>query len=109
LVFFTEYPTIDLAKQIANQLIFVKENSLPPLETGEYYWHQLENMDVYEINAKKVIGRVEYLFNNIASDIMVVVDKDNSKKRNLIPFRTQDIILDIDLEKKIIKIDWDCL
>ena len=94
----------DIAATFTNSLIAVKRSKLPKPSKNEYYWNDLINLEV--INKNNInLGIVSHLFATPANDILVV-EQTNPKKQHLIPF-IKNAILSVDLEKKIILVDWD--
>ena len=82
--------------------ITVERDDLPPCEPGEYYWADLEGLDV-RTAAGDDLGRIDYLFSTGAHDILVVL----GERQRLIPFVKQRIVREIDMERGLIVVDWD--
>lgn len=94
--------TRDDAALLTNSEIAVSKESLPELAKGEYYWHQLEGMQV--VNTDNVVyGCVQEIMHTGANDVLVV----NGDKRRLIPYLFNRVILDVDLKAKKITVNWD--
>ena len=91
------------AELITNSEIIIKKEQLESIsDEDEYYWNNLTGLKI--VNTKGIyLGIVVTIFNNKATDILVI--KDNEKER-MIPFIKQ-YILNIDLEKKEILVDWE--
>jgi 16S rRNA processing protein RimM len=81
----------------------VSRDQLSGLEADQFYWADLEGLRVQTIGGEPV-GTVQYLYENVGTDILVV--KDLKKERH-IPFLMHDTIIKVDLEKGLILIDWD--
>lgn len=97
----TDVDDRELAQTYTNIDIYVEKSLLPNLPKGEYYWHELEGLAV--VNQESVdFGTVQYLFGTGSNDVMVV---KNAKER-LIPY-IDTVIVNIDLDKKLITVDWD--
>jgi 16S rRNA processing protein RimM len=82
-------------------------DALPETEEGEIYYHQLK--DLLVVTTENVIlGQVDHLFNNGANDVLVVkATKDSIDGRErLLPY-SNGCVQDVDLEKRIIRVDWD--
>ena len=90
------------ARRFTNSEILVRRSSLPNIDEG-FYWNDLIGLEVRLIDNSSV-GRVDYLFNSGASDIMVV--KRDAKKDVLIPYLTH-VVLKVDLDNKYIIVDWE--
>ncbi|WP_136255496.1 ribosome maturation factor RimM [Onishia niordana] len=92
------------AEQLAGAEILLPKQSLPPLNAGEYYWHQLEGLQVTTDDGDS-LGHVAYLFETGANDVMVVKDADG--KERLLPFLPDEVVLEVDLTAGGMKVDWD--
>lgn len=84
-----------------NLQLAVLKQTLPACDEGEFYWAELEGMDVINHN-EFPMGKVQYVFESGASDILVI----KGEKEHLIPF-VDDFILSIDRDKKLITVNWD--
>lgn len=69
---------------------------------GEYYWADLEGMQV-ETAAGQELGTVTSLFATGANDVLVV----GGKRRRLIPFVVDEIVKSVDWDTRTIVVDWD--
>jgi 16S rRNA processing protein RimM len=81
------------AESLQGFRVLVYKEDFPALETGEYYWHQLEGLLVITETGKE-LGRVARLFNNGAQDVMVVAGSGNEF---MIPLKG-DIVREIDTQ-----------
>ena len=84
--------------------IAVKPEQLPSLPEGEYYWADLENLQVNTIEGVEV-GQVDYVFATGANDVLMVKKQDGTEC--LIPFIMDDVIKSVDLTTSLIIVDWD--
>jgi 16S rRNA processing protein RimM len=99
--------TPELAKTYTGIEITVDREQLPKPKKNEYYWSDLEGCAV--INTQGIeLGQVAYLFATGANDVIAVKKESNTGKitKHLIPF-IKTVILQIDLEKRSITVDWD--
>jgi 16S rRNA processing protein RimM len=81
----------------------IAKTQLKPAGKDEYYWSDLIGMTV--VNAQQEqLGQVDSLLENGVHDVLVVVNKD--KIERLIPFVLDDIVELVDLNNKIIRVDW---
>lgn len=100
----------DVARSFCQQDIAVAESCLPELEEGEYYWHQLEGLQVFcnQQGQQVSLGRVTSILATGANDVLVVKGTAESieRRERLIPYSDQ-VILDIDLGAERIEVDWD--
>lgn len=101
----------DQARDLARLEIVVDAAQLPSLDEGEYYWHQLEGLQViceYE-GQRQILGRVKRLMETGANDVLVVRgDRDSIDRRErLIPYLPGQAIKQIDLAAGEMVVDWD--
>lgn len=89
------------ACNFTNVKIAVWRKQLPKLQTSEYYWSDFIGLKV--INSEEVdLGVVQELMATGANDVLVVI----GDRKHLIPY-ISNVILKVDLVKKIIQVDWD--
>ena len=94
----------DSAATLLEAEIWVDETQLSDLEEGEYYWYQLTGLEV--INQQQIsFGKVEALIETGANDVLVVRDEDN--RETLVPYIREQVIKSVDLDAKLIMVDWD--
>ncbi|MCW8908595.1 MAG: ribosome maturation factor RimM [Sedimenticola sp.] len=91
----------DQAAELGGAEIAVRRDQLPETTPDEYYWADLEGQHVITLNGDS-LGRVDYLFETGANDVMVV----KGDRQRLLPFVGQ-VIRSVDLEKGVITVDWD--
>ncbi|WP_461516685.1 ribosome maturation factor RimM [Porticoccus sp.] len=97
----------DQARQYCQRDIAVERANLPSLETGEYYWHQLQGLTVVTTEGVK-LGKVSSLMETGANDVLVVEGDADSldQQERLIPY-VEQFVLGVDLDAREIKVDWD--
>ncbi|QWT20885.1 ribosome maturation factor RimM [Bacillus sp. NP157] len=93
----------DQAATLVGCEITVSRDLLPPPAPGEFYWADLETLEVVTTE-NVVLGRVSHLFSTGANDVMVV--KDGEKER-LVPFVQGPYVQSVDLDAGRIVVDWD--
>ena len=71
LMTFQGYTTPEEVGQLRNQILYVKTDDRPPLADGEYYHHQLINLNVIT-DAEVPIGVVTEILETGASDVLVI-------------------------------------
>ena len=82
----------------------ITKTQLKPAGKDEYYWSDLIGMAV--VNAQdEQLGHVDSLLENGAHDVLVVINKDKTER--LIPFVLDDIVELVDLDSKVIRVDWE--
>ena len=82
--------------------ITVPRGSLPAPAPGEYYWADLEQLEV-RTSSGVSLGRVHHLIATGANDVLVV----RGERERLVPFVQGQSVLDVDLDRGVITVDWD--
>ena len=82
--------------------ISVPRGELPAAAPGEYYWADLENLEVRTTGGVS-LGRVHHLLATGANDVLVV----RGERERLIPFVEGQAVKQVDLDAGIITVDWD--
>lgn len=97
----------DLAQGYAGFLICVPSSQLPALPEGEFYWHQLLQLQVVDLQGR-LLGRVDHLLETGANDVLVVRPCEGSvdKRERLLPY-TSDCVKVVDLTAGQMQVDWD--
>jgi len=90
------------AAKLLNQNIAVARKCLADLQSDEYYWVDLIGLHVINQDGSH-LGRVDQLFATGANDVVVVKD---GQKEHLLPF-LKWVVLEIDLDARIMRVDWD--
>jgi 16S rRNA processing protein RimM len=97
------YDDRDAAATLMDADIAIDRSQLPPAEDGEYYWIDLVDLNV--VNAEGVeLGKVVRVMPTGANDVLVV--QGDQPDEILIPFVQEVFILNVDLENKLITVDW---
>ncbi|MFT5549497.1 MAG: 16S rRNA processing protein RimM [Gammaproteobacteria bacterium] len=91
----------DKATALTGCKIYISSEQLPPLENDEYYWSDLIGLEVKSMQAE-ALGTIDSMMETGASDVMIV----KGDRERLIPFVMKDIVQEIDLEKKLMIVDW---
>lgn len=92
----------DAADALRGVEIQVPRSALPPPAPGEYYWVDLEGLRVVNTEGAD-FGRVAYLFNNGANDVLVA----QGERERMIPFVQPSYICSVDFETGLVTVDWD--
>lgn len=99
------FPEVDdrnQAEAMRGLELWAPRSVLPPPVPGEYYWVDLEGLDVVTLEGV-VLGRVSHLFDTGANDVMVVA----GDRERMLPFIEPDVIQDVDFDAGRITVDWD--
>lgn len=92
----------DKAMFLVGSEIVIDREQLPVAKENEYYWHDL--IDIQVINEQNErLGVVTELLETGANDVLVV---EADKQRHLIPYVKDVYIKDINVEQRIMQVDW---
>ncbi len=94
----------DEALTLVGSQIKVHKSSLPATEKDEYYWHDLIGLKVETLEGV-ALGQVESILETGANDVLIV--KSDKDKECLIPFLQPKVIVNINLNTGLIRVDWD--
>lgn len=92
------------AKTLVGNFIVIDREQLPALERG-HYWADLIGLEVTNLEGVN-LGKVDYLFETGSNDVLVVKEGNTE---TLIPYRLGDVVIEVDLEKGTMRVDWDAL
>ena len=101
-VFFPDIDDRDVAEALTGAEVWVPRSRLPAPKNGEYYWIDLEGLQVRNLEGVD-FGKVSHLFNNGANDVMFV----QGERVRLLPFVMDDYIKNIDFDAQTILVDWE--
>ena len=76
------YDDINTSEFLVGQNIFIEASDIPALKKGEYYWKDIEGLEVYTTK-DTYIGSVDFIFNNGANDILAI---KNNRELVYIPY-----------------------
>lgn len=93
----------DRAATLVGCEIQVKRSALPKPKRGEFYWADLEGLEVVTTEGV-ALGRISHLLATGSNDVMVV--RDGGRER-LLPFILDDYVKAVDLEARRVTVDWD--
>jgi len=93
----------DAAARLIGSEIWVRRSALPRSERGEYYWADLEGLEVVTVEGA-MLGKVSHLIATGANDVLVV---RGGERERLIPFVLDDYVKEVDFECGRITVDWD--
>ena len=97
----------DQARALVGFEILVARSELPVLAINEYYWHQLQGLQVSNQQGQ-CLGRIAHLLETGANDVMVVKPSADSidQRERLLPYTTQCVVR-VDLTAVQLVVDWD--
>ena len=92
----------DMATAFVGMTIGVARSDLPETDSGEYYWTDLEGLQVIHQDGR-ILGKVAYLLATGANDVLVI----QGDQEVLVPFVKDEVIKGVDLATGIISVDWE--
>lgn len=92
----------DAAQALLGAEIWIDRERLPKARKGEWYWADLEGLDVVTQQGV-ALGKVSHLFATGANDVLVV----HGERERLIPFTIGGAIIEVDRGAGVIRVDWD--
>ena len=93
----------DAAMAWVGSEIQIPRDALPAPAEGEYYWADLEGLEVVTLEGV-MLGRVSHLIATGANDVLVVRD---GERERLLPFVPGGCVQNVDLGSGRIAVDWD--
>jgi 16S rRNA processing protein RimM len=91
----------DRAREWVGAEIVVERQQLPPLGASEYYWTDLEGLEVHTPDGVS-LGTVDHLLATGGNDVLVL----RGATERLVPFVLGRVIKAVDLERGVIVADW---
>jgi 16S rRNA processing protein RimM len=91
----------DRARELVGAEIVVVREQLPATAAGEFYWMDLEGLEV-RTTSDIVLGKVDHLLATGANDVLVL----DSTPQRLIPFVMGAVVKEVDLGRGLIVVDW---
>lgn len=92
----------DIAARYLNKALAIRREQLPPLAADEYYWSDLEGLQVVTVGGIK-LGVVDHVFATGANDVVVV----KGERQHLIPFLQGSVIKTVDIDRSLMQVEWD--
>ena len=107
LVRFQGYDDPEQAKRLTGLDVVVEASELSALEAGDFYWHQLQGLQVVSVEGEN-FGRVSHLLETGANDVLVVEPEHGSidRRRRLIPYVWGQVVRQVNLEAGTVQVDW---
>ena len=92
------------SEDIAECEILINRDDLPEISSDSYYWADLIGFQIKREGGED-LGILDSFLETGSNDVMVVIGIN--KNRNLIPFINRDVVKTVDMEGKVIIVDWD--
>jgi 16S rRNA processing protein RimM len=103
---FKGFDTPEAAKTLTGRKIAVKREQLPVLAADEFYWADLEGLEVFN-DAGVRLGKVVYMLATGSNDVFVLEDLEGHE--HAIPYRPGEVVKKVDLAAGTITVAWDLL
>jgi 16S rRNA processing protein RimM len=94
--------TREQAEALVSQPIAVYRDQFPELPQGEFYWMDLMGLTV-RLEDGRELGTIANMLATGANDVMVV----RGERERLIPFIRGQYVKQVDLEARVVTVDWD--
>ncbi|WP_006787590.1 ribosome maturation factor RimM [Thiorhodospira sibirica] len=92
----------DAALELVGAQVAVLRSQLPPLPADTHYWTDLMGLEVWNLDGV-CLGVVHHLLETGANDVLVV----KGERERLIPYIRQQVVLAVEMENGILRVDWD--
>ncbi|MFP3979405.1 MULTISPECIES: ribosome maturation factor RimM [Marinobacter] len=98
----------DLARTYCGAEVKVPTAELPELPEGDFYWRQLQGLDVFTVEGE-CLGRVDHLIETGSNDVLVVHATAGSidQRERLIPYLPGQVVREVNLAEHKLIADWD--
>ena len=90
------------AMSLIGQQISVNRDQMKPTDKDEYYWSDLEGLEVHTLKGE-ILGRVDRLMETGANDVLII----RGEREHLVPFVQGQYVTNIDLVAGRMDVDWD--
>ena len=96
------------AEELVDFEISIASDALPELEDGDFYWHQLDGLQVVNQEGQ-LLGKADHLLETGSNDVMVVKPCAGSvdQRERLLPYLPGQFVIKVDLETQVMQVDWD--
>ena len=102
----------DIATDLIGSEIAIKREQLAKPASGEYYWNDLIGLLVKNLDGIE-LGKITSMLETGANDVIVVLSEDGQKdskgkkRERLIPFITEEVVQEVNLEQGFMTVNWD--
>ncbi|MFW8600950.1 ribosome maturation factor RimM [Desulfobacterota bacterium M19] len=90
----------NMAEELVGSKVWGDEESLPELGVDEFYWHEMEGLEVQTAAGRK-LGRVQSLLATGAHDVLIITD---GSSEYLVPV-INEIMVSLDKQTGVLVID----
>ena len=96
------------ARRYTGRELQVEKSALPALGEEEFYWFQLEGLQVVNRQGEN-LGTVHHLIETGANDVLVVRPTPGSidDQERLVPWIREQVVLQVDLDDGVLRVDWE--
>jgi len=105
-----DQPSRSRAASLSGLEVVVRRDALPSLEAGDYYWCDLQGLQVWcrDGSHSVLLGTAERLIETGANDVVVVRACAGSvdDRERLIPYLPGQTVINVDLAAGRIEVDW---
>jgi 16S rRNA processing protein RimM len=92
----------DAATALMGTEVAIKREQLASLAADEYYWSDLVGCQVETVDGVE-LGHIDRMMETGANDVIVVA----GERERLIPFVQGDVVVEVDIAAKRVRVDWD--
>ena len=92
------------AESLIGSEIVVEKASLPDLDPGTYYWHDLIGLSVYK-NDGEYLGQLEAVMATGSNDVYVVKKNEEGQESEVLIPALKSVVIELDIENKIMRVD----
>ncbi|MGJ8689643.1 MAG: ribosome maturation factor RimM [Gammaproteobacteria bacterium] len=105
---FVGYDDPDDAKLLTGVELAVSVQELPELDEEEFYWRELNGMQVITVSGQ-LLGTVAKMLETGANDVLVVQPSEGSidKRERLIPYLPDQVVREVSRSKRCISVEWE--
>lgn len=95
------------AELLKGSEIAISRLGLPRLQEDEYYWYQLEGLQVWV--GEELLGRIDHMLETGSNDVMVIKPCAGSRddRERLLPWLPGSVVDVVDLDTGKVRVDWD--
>ena len=91
----------DGAQALNHAELLVRRAQMPEPAPGEYYWADLEGLEVHNLQGVS-LGTVDHLLETGANDVLVL----RGERERLVPFVQGRVVLEVDIAGGRMQVDW---